>query len=293
MWTAKDGTAPRNWCCWTFLLIPHTFSSHPLQEIYDEFDEPADAAKALDADQDQDPFWDPPEDLFLGSAYVYLQPLAYGLDIDEAKMPVSNYRGVTIGHLQVQVCLCDQDGKPLAPGASDIEAPDDLLKRRVDILVRVSGAAQIDWLAEDSSRGTYVKYRFYTDNKMRHTRPVHNSDSPRYDYSKQFTIRSVSNNFLNYLNTNALVLELWGSQGSGATPSRQGQRSASSPRYHSSLGSDGSDRPASSSTLASTGTLNQERVMDSVLAESAWLEERTRLKEQIRPPADETEEKLL
>lgn len=252
-----------------------------MQEVYDEHDEPGDAAKLLDADQDQDPFWDPPEDLFLGSAYVYLQPLAYGLDIDEMKMPVSNYRGVTIGNLQVQVCLCDKEGKPLPPGASDVETPDDLLKRRVDILVRVTGASGIDWLVDDTSRGTYVKYRFYTDSKMRQTRIVHNSNAPRYDYSKQFTIRSVSNNFLNYLNTNALVLELWGGQGTGSAPLGRSQRSQSSLRYHSSVGSDDSDRSRAPSTVASATARSQEQVMDSVLMESAWLEERTRLKERI------------
>ena len=63
----------------------------------------------LDKEADKDPFWDPPEDIFLGSAYVYLQTLAYGLDIDEY-LPVSNYRGVTVGQLQVQVKLCDPPG---------------------------------------------------------------------------------------------------------------------------------------------------------------------------------------
>ena len=40
----------------------------------------------------QDPFWDPPADIFIGSVYVYLQSLAYQIDIDET-MSITNYQG--------------------------------------------------------------------------------------------------------------------------------------------------------------------------------------------------------
>lgn len=252
--------------------------------------------RPLDDDPDQDPFWDPAEDLFLGSAYVYLQPLAYGLDVDEVTMPISNYRGVTVGQLHVKVALCDEAGKALAPVA-EVHAPDDLLKQRVDILVRVIGASNVDWLADDASRGTYIKYRFYTDSKMRQTRTVHDTDTPRFEYSKQFTIRAVSNNFLNYLNTNALVLELWGTQGSGSVPFRRTMRQAlpqGTPlKPNGSTGSEssgaGAETEADSSRARSRATdrsvsgegRGAERVMDTVLQESAWLEERTRLLETI------------
>ena len=43
-------------------------------------------------DQENDPFWDPPEEYFLGSAYVYLQSLAYQIEIDET-LPITSYQG--------------------------------------------------------------------------------------------------------------------------------------------------------------------------------------------------------
>ena len=86
----------------------------------------------------------------------------------------------------------------------------------MDINVSVMQATGVEWLHGDESRGVFVQYRFYTDNKMRQTRAVHNMRVAKLEYNKQFTIRSVSSNFLNYLNTNALVLELWGKQGTGS-----------------------------------------------------------------------------
>ncbi len=41
------------------------------------------------------------------------------------------------------------------------------------------------------------------------------SINPEFLYSKQFTMKCVSRSFLEYLETNALIVELWGTQGSG------------------------------------------------------------------------------
>lgn len=59
------------------------------------------------------------------------------------------------------------------------------------------------------------RFKFYTDTKFRSTKIIPRSSTPAFDYSKQFTIKSVSHNFVNYLEHNALVVEVWGSQGSG------------------------------------------------------------------------------
>ena len=38
-----------------------------------------------------DPFWEPPEDLLVGTANVFLQSLAYALDFDD-KLSVTDYK---------------------------------------------------------------------------------------------------------------------------------------------------------------------------------------------------------
>ena len=269
----------------------------------------------MDAERERDPFWDPPEDLFLGSAYVYLQPLAHGLSVEETMLPVSNYRGVTVGHLQVRIKLSDAQGQPRHDVEEDIQQPEDWLDKRLDIMVHIDSASQVEWLDSDASRGVFVQYRFYTDSKMRQTRAVHHAPVPQLGYSKQFTIRSVSSNFVNYLTTNALVLELWGKQGRGGEVvegggasrsvvsagtvemSRRGTKQGG--KAGGGGGGDGGDGLAAgggetksdggatmgalSKTLhtAATSSLVAAQGENTLLKESAWIDERRRLLERI------------
>ena len=48
----------------------------------------------------------------------------------------------------------------------------------------------------------------FTDSKKRVTKAVYRSMNPELNYTKQFTIKSVSDNFLKYLSDNALVIEV-------------------------------------------------------------------------------------
>ena len=59
-----------------------------IQEIFQHFLNGTEVV----VDQENDPFWDPPEEHFLGSAYVYLQSLAYQIEIDET-LPITSYQG--------------------------------------------------------------------------------------------------------------------------------------------------------------------------------------------------------
>ena len=41
--------------------------------------------------REEDPFWEPPEDILIGTANVFLQSLAYALDFDD-KLTVTDYK---------------------------------------------------------------------------------------------------------------------------------------------------------------------------------------------------------
>jgi hypothetical protein len=81
------------------------------------------------------------------------------------------------------------------------------------------------------------------------------SIAPEFEYCKQFTMRSVSQSFLKYLENSALIVEVWGKQGSGRI-------------FHSS-------------TLRAPDP-SDEMAMDKVLAEADWREERKQLRQHIR-----------
>lgn len=53
--------------------------------------------------KDDDPFWEPPEDVLIGTANVFLQSLSYALDFDD-KLAVTDYK-VLLRSLVVVVVL--------------------------------------------------------------------------------------------------------------------------------------------------------------------------------------------
>lgn len=61
--------------------------------------------------------------------------------------------------------------------------------------------------------------------------------NPDFNYTKQFTIRSVSEAFVEYLEKSALVVEMWGRQGKGAAFNRANSKrpTAAAPAAHALL----------------------------------------------------------
>ena len=180
-----------------------------MQELYELWVD----GTPIDPDKHKDPFWDPPEDFFLGSVYLYLQSLAYTIDIDET-LSITNYQGADEGKLHVSLCPCDATGRDINEEMF-VSTPEELVGRRMDLLVKIPWAQDIKWIQEDPTRGISCRFKFYTDTKMRCTKTMTAAVSPQIEYTKQFTIKSVSNNFVNYLEHNALVVEVWGTQGTG------------------------------------------------------------------------------
>ncbi len=105
------------------------------------------------------PFFRLTTEVFLGSVFVYLQSLAYKMEVDET-LSITNYQGHEEGLLRVGVYPCDQQGRPLSDDA--LGSPSDLLDNRVDFLIKIPYARGVKWLSEDSTRGVLCKYKFYT-----------------------------------------------------------------------------------------------------------------------------------
>ena len=61
-------------------------------------------------------------------------------------------------------------------------------------------------------QGVYCKYRFYLDNEDTKTDSVSNTANPNFNYSKHFSINPVTQQFLEYLTLQPLIVEVWGQQ---------------------------------------------------------------------------------
>ncbi|XP_064623097.1 kinesin-like protein KIF28P [Lineus longissimus] len=164
-------------------------------------------------DKNSDPFWDPLDDIFLGSCHVWLQSLAYRIEIDD-HVSVLNYRGDEEASLQVQIKPCQPDGRYLSEDDMVFD-PGDLLNKRVDYALVISKCMGIKWVREENIRGVYAKFSFFDSPKVFRTKTFWETASTDLNFKKRFTLDPVTADFLNYLQTCAIVIELWGTQPGG------------------------------------------------------------------------------
>lgn len=93
-----------------------------MQEVYQAWSE----GHPLDVDEEKDPFWDPPEDFFLGSVFVILQPLAYCIGTPPSppllplSMPASDLCPTSADAASAQRLLPSPPALPGMPLVADI-----------------------------------------------------------------------------------------------------------------------------------------------------------------------------
>nr|XP_015207004.1 PREDICTED: kinesin-like protein KIF28P [Lepisosteus oculatus] len=160
--------------------------------------------------QERDPFWDPVDILHLGSAHVWLQSLAYRIRLEE-QVEVLGSDGREEAILQIDLFPCTSTGQPLSEDDIVID-PMELLGRRIDFQIHIVQCFGVQWLKETRERGIQIGFSVYENSQPFYTVPVWHNVNPVLDHKMQLTVLSVSQDFLNYLQTNALVLELWGLQ---------------------------------------------------------------------------------
>ena len=98
-----------------------------MREMYQNF---VQLGGDLQYSQEEDPFWDPPEDLLLGRARIQLEALGYCMDTGDDWTPLVDYKGQQEGELLVKI----------VPASSEVELDqldelDQLRGRRLQLKV--------------------------------------------------------------------------------------------------------------------------------------------------------------
>ncbi|XP_046712112.1 kinesin-like protein KIF28P [Silurus meridionalis] len=160
--------------------------------------------------QDQDPFWDPVEPLHLGSAHLWLHSLAFRLAVDEL-VEVVGPEGTEEAMLHARIVPCSPEGLPL--GEDDILIdPTELLGKRLDLNLILDQCCGLRWVKEVRTRGIQIGFQMFDCTEPLYTPVVWQCVNPQLDFSVQFTALNTSHALLTYLQSNAVVLQLWGLQ---------------------------------------------------------------------------------
>ncbi|XP_067150668.1 kinesin-like protein KIF28 [Apteryx mantelli] len=177
-----------------------------MEELYQRFREGEDTH----VNQDSDPFWDPVEVVHLGSAHVWLQSLAYCLQLEE-QTELLNSEGLEEAVVVINLSPCSRDGRILGEDDMVID-PLELLGRRVDFQIHIVECLGVKWLRDAAGRGIQIGYRVYDLPRSLYTKPVWKNVNPKIEETVHFSALNASYEFLNYLQKNALIVDLWGLQ---------------------------------------------------------------------------------
>uniref|UniRef100_I3NAF4 Kinesin-like protein n=1 Tax=Ictidomys tridecemlineatus TaxID=43179 RepID=I3NAF4_ICTTR len=177
-----------------------------MEELYQRFLDGEDSHVT----QEDDPFWDPVEVIHLGSAHVWLQSLAYCMKFEE-QVEFLNCDGLEEAVLHIHMASCSPTGQ--AHGEEDVVIdPCELLGKRMDFQIHIVQCLGVKWLKEDAKRGIQMGYRIYDLPNTLYTKPIWKIVNPQIEEIVQFAALNASQEFLNYLQTNALIVDLWGLQ---------------------------------------------------------------------------------
>uniref|UniRef100_A0A674IVG9 Kinesin-like protein n=1 Tax=Terrapene triunguis TaxID=2587831 RepID=A0A674IVG9_9SAUR len=178
-----------------------------MEEVYQHFLDGEDVYVG----QDHDPFWDPVEVIHLGSAHIWLQSLAYCMKLEE-QTEVLNSEGMEEAILLLNIAPCSSDGRAFGEDDMVID-PLELLGRRIDFQIHILQCLGVKWLREVTERGIQIGYRVYDLPHSLYTKPVWKNMNAKIEETVHFSALNASHEFLNYLQKNALIVDLWGLQG--------------------------------------------------------------------------------
>ncbi|XP_055363289.1 kinesin-like protein KIF28P isoform X2 [Betta splendens] len=160
--------------------------------------------------RDKDPFWDPVEPLLLGTAHLWLQSLAFRIPLEE-QLEVLGSEGTEEAILQAQLVPCSSSGLPL--GEDDILIdPCELLGRRLDFQLVLEQCFGLRWIRDARNRGVQIGFRLFDCTQPLYTPAVWHNINPLLDHRVHFASLHTSQRLLDYLQSSAVVLELWGLQ---------------------------------------------------------------------------------
>ncbi|XP_007896602.2 kinesin-like protein KIF28P [Callorhinchus milii] len=177
-----------------------------MEDMYQRFVD----GESIAVGRENDPFWDPVEPVHLGTAHVWLQSLIYCIALEE-QVEFHNSQGKEEAILQMSLVPCTPTGQPHGEDGILID-PTELVGQRMDFQVQITNCLGVKWLKQNSKRGIQISYHVINHQRPFPTKSVWNSVNPRIDHMLQFTVKSVSQELLNYLQDHAMVVDLWGLQ---------------------------------------------------------------------------------
>ncbi|KAL5006291.1 hypothetical protein ScPMuIL_015097 [Solemya velum] len=174
-----------------------------MQEMYQNF---IDGDDDWDLPQDKDPFWEPADiPQLIGTVQCILQSLSYNIDLQE-KLVITDYKGNQQGMLSIEIDPCDSKWDKVKED-DFVEYPEEQVGKPVFFKLKIVNALGIP----NNMDKTYCQFKFYLDDNTEKTAEV-SGMNPEFGFEKKFTYKPATKQFIEYLTSSTLVIEVWGRQ---------------------------------------------------------------------------------
>lgn len=176
----------------------------------------------------------------IGTAQLYLQPLAYLVEVHE-QLSVSDYAGREVGILNLEALPCHADtGEPFADHEDVyIDSPQEMLGRPFAFVLLIPGARglpskftvslhlslfSLSLFSLSLPQDIHVKFRMFVDETDSCSEKVPSPVNPNWNYRRVIRYSHATQELIDYLKEGLLHIELWGRQllKAGFTPNAHG-----------------------------------------------------------------------
>jgi hypothetical protein len=156
--------------------------------------------------KDNDPFWDPPEPLLIGTSYLTLKSLGFTIENElHAKILSSEGKQGTRGMVKLSFTPCDKEGDPdnIDDDLLVEEDPKELLGKEICFEVHIGEASD---LPKELCKDVFVTYQFKHEPGVIYSTDKYQGmcQNPDFDYKKIHTVEMVTEYVLEYFDTGSV-----------------------------------------------------------------------------------------
>ncbi|CAF3790803.1 unnamed protein product [Rotaria sordida] len=161
--------------------------------------------------KDDDPFWEPIEDILLGTATAFLQSLAYSLDFAD-EICIVDYKGLEQGRLSINLCPCLPSGKVLSD-EQFVEQPEDLLNKPYSFKITIRFIEIND---ERHNKGLRIRYKVFNESEFTETNIIcRNTVCANVKQIRIITIPSIDQDWLGFFLDGCIIFQIFAVQEEG------------------------------------------------------------------------------
>ncbi|PAA48056.1 hypothetical protein BOX15_Mlig019522g3 [Macrostomum lignano] len=173
-----------------------------MRDVYNSF---MDGEADWKPPEHEDPFLEPADTpVLIGTSLIYLESLAHLIEISQA-FGVTNYKGDDQGKLEIEILPCDEEWNELTNSFAE---PESLIANPLKFKIKVLTGKGLP----KRFAALFCRYKYYLDDDYTTTEEVPGGSDPQFNFEKTYTVATVTQQFMNYLQNSYIIVELWGRQ---------------------------------------------------------------------------------